>query len=453
MLDKRVKLRLEAMRRLMRKGASANLRRIVERTHPADLAAIHSELNDLEQGRFFQVLQDTDMAGEVLTMLDRQSQDYLLNSLGIEEIGDILSDINSDDAADILSTLSEERREEVLSAMKTEDSEDIGKLLVYPEDSAGGIMNTAFFALPDTMTAREAIEAIQGDEEGAETAFYLYVVDGVGKLLGVVSLRQLITSGQATSLRKIMQSDVISVDVETDQEEVARLVARYDLLAIPVVTDERHLVGIITVDDVLDVMREEATEDIYKMAGTSQEELVHGNRVLPIFRIRLPWLVINLVGGVLTGNILWMFRATVEEVIALVSFIPVITAMGGNVGTQSAAILVRGFATGRMEFQGLAGYLWKELRVGALLGIACGTLVGGAAYLWHGNPALGAVVAVSMLSAMLVATMMGTLAPAFMRKINVDPAVASGPFVTTANDISGILIYLTVATAMLHLLR
>jgi magnesium transporter len=453
MLDKRVRLRLEAMRRLMRRGASANLRRIVERTHPADLAAIYSELNDLEQGRFFQVLQDTDMAGDVLTMLDRQSQEYLLGSLGIEEIADLLAEMDSDDAADMLTVLPEERRDEVLSAMKTEDSEDIGKLLVHPEDSAGGIMNTAFFSLPDTMTAREAIEVIQGDEEGAETAFYLYVVDDTGKLLGVVSLRQLITTRPATPLRKIMQSDVISVDVATDQEHVARLVARYDLLAIPVVTDERHLVGIITVDDVLDVMREEATEDIYKMAGTSQEELVHGNRVLPIFRIRLPWLVINLVGGILTGNILWMFRATVEEVIALVSFIPVITAMGGNVGTQSAAILVRAFATGRMEFQGLADYLWKEVRVGLLLGVSCGVLVGGAAYLLHGNPYLGAVVGVSMISAMLVATVMGTLAPAILRKMDIDPAVASGPFVTTANDISGILIYLTVATSMLHLLK
>jgi magnesium transporter len=188
------------------------------------------------------------------------------------------------------------------------------------------------------------------------------------------------------------------------------------------------------------------------MAGTSQEELVHGNRVLPIARIRMPWLVINLFGGIVTGSILWWFRATVEQIIALLSFVPVITAMGGNVGTQSSSILVRAFATGRVDFEHLPAHLWKEVRVGVLLGLVCGTLVGMAALVWHRDPMLGVVVGVSMVAAMTVAAAMGTLAPAFFRKMNIDPAVASGPFVTTANDITGIFIYLGTATALLHLL-
>ncbi len=452
MLDKRVQMRLEAMRRLMRKGATSNLRRIVERTHPADLAAIYAALNDLEQGRFFQTLKQSKIIGDVLAQMDPVSQQELIDSIDDEELAEIIEAMDSDDAADILSLLDETIRERILTVMNEEDSEDIGKLLDYPEDSAGGIMTTSFFALPETMSAKEAVEAIQGDEE-AETAFYLYVVDEADRLSGVVSLRRLITCPPTTPLRKIMATDVINVDVHTDQEDVAKVVSKYDLLAIPVVDDSKHLAGIITVDDVLDVLREEATEDIYKMAGTSQEELLHGNRVMPIFRLRIPWLAVNLIGGVLTGSILWWFRATVEEIIALVSFIPVITGMGGNVGTQSSAILVRAFATGRVDFDTLSSHLWKEIRVGFLLGVSCGAMVGLAAIIWHGDPYLGAVVGVSMMVAMTVAAVMGVVTPSVFRRLQIDPAVASGPFVTTANDITGIFIYLGAATSMLHLLQ
>ncbi|MDF1552007.1 MAG: magnesium transporter [Deferrisomatales bacterium] len=451
MLDRRVALRLEAIRRLMRKGAVANLRRIVEKTHPADLAAIFGELNDLEQGRLFQILSSCGLAGEVMSHLEANTLQQLMASLSDDEMAGILSAMESDDAADLLSLLPEERQGGVLAAMTHEDSQDIGSLLRYPEDSAGGIMTPSFFALGQAVSVHDAIDAIQG-AEAAETVFYVYVVDDEERLVGVVSLRQLITSAPSTSLRQVMNSDVISVAAAEDQEQVARLVAKYDLLAIPVVETEGRLVGIITVDDVIDVLREEATEDVYKMVGTSQEELLYGNQVLPIARLRLPWLVVNLFGGVLTGTILWYFRATVEEIIALLSFLPVITGMGGNVGTQSSSILVRAFATGRVEFADLPSHLWKEMRVGLLLGVVCGVLVGAAAFVWHRNPALGVVVGVSMTAAMTVAATMGTLAPAFFRRLDIDPAVASGPFVSTANDITGILIYLGTASMLLRFL-
>jgi magnesium transporter len=451
MLDRRVTLRLEAIRRLMRKGAVANLRRIVEKTHPADLAAIFERLNDLEQGRLFQILSHCELAGEVMSHLEPGALQQLIESLSDDEMAGILSAMESDDAADLLALLPEGRQDGVLAAMTHEDSADLGSLLQYPEDSAGGIMTPSYFALGQAVSVHEAVEAIQSAGD-AETVFYVYVVDDEERLVGVVSLRSLITSAPNTTLRQVMNSDVISVAAAEDQEQVARVVAKYDLLAIPVVEAEGRLVGIITVDDVIDVLREEATEDVYKMAGTSQEELVYGNQVMPIARIRLPWLLVNLLGGILTGTILWFFRATVEEIIALVSFVPVITAMGGNVGTQSSAILVRAFATGRVDFEGLPGYLWKEVRVGLLLGVLCGVLVGLAAWGWHRNPALGLVVGVSMIVAMTVAATVGTLAPAFFRKLDIDPAVASGPFVTTANDITGILIYLGTATAFLRFL-
>lgn len=450
MLDRRTRLRLEAIRRLMRKGALSNLRRIVEHTHPTDLAVIFSELNDLEQGRLFQVFAHSRVAGDVMSELDPELLQGIVASLTDGELAEILTAMDSDDAADLLALVPEERRSGTLAAMKLEDSQGLDRLLRYPEDSAGGIMTPSFVAIDESLTVREAIEAIQGAED-AETVFYLYVVGEGNRLVGVATLRQVITSPPATTLRQVMSADVVRVHVSTDQEQVAALVAKYDLLAIPVVDDDERLVGIITVDDVIDVLREEATEDVFKMAGTSQEELVHGNRVLPVARIRLPWLVVNLGGGLLTGSILWWFRATVEEVIALVSFVPVITAMGGNVGTQSASILVRAFATGRVDFGNLPAHLWKEVRVGLILGVACGALVGVAALAWHGNPFLGLVVGVSMVAAMTVAAAMGTLAPAFFRRIRVDPAVASGPFVTTANDLTGILIYLGTATALIRL--
>jgi len=452
MLEKRVQVKLEAIRRLMRKGAVANLRRIVARAHPVDLAVIYGELNDLEQGRFFQILKQADRVAELLAEMEPRGQQALLASMSPEELALILPDMDTDDAADLLNLLPEDTRRQVLDSMGTEDSQDLGLLMDYPPDSAGGIMTTEFVSLPASMTAGDAVEALQGLQD-AETAFYLYVVDDAGKLVGVVSLRHLITSARSTPLSAIMATDVVSVETATDQEHVARLVAKYDLLAIPVVDEEKKLVGIITVDDVLDVMRQEATEDIYKMAGTSQEELVYGNQVLPIVRLRLPWLLVSLFGGMLTGTILWLFRATVTEIIALVSFVPVVSGMGGNVGTQSSAILVRAFATGRVDFTNLAAHVWKELRVGLLMGVLCGLIVGLVALVWHQSPYLGIVVGFSMICALTVAAIMGTLAPAALRKMNVDPAVAAGPFVSMANDLTGYFIYLGTATLLLPFLR
>jgi magnesium transporter len=283
--------------------------------------------------------------------------------------------------------------------------------------------------------------------------FYVYVINDQQQLVGVLSLRQLLTVTPDTPLRDIMTTEVISVGTGMDQEEVAQQVARYNLLAVPVVDDNNRLVGIVTVDDVIDVLREEATEDIYKMAGTSEEELLYGDRSLKIARLRLPWLITSLFGGVATGYLMWLFKATIEQIIALVTFVPVITGMGGNVGGQSSTIVVRGFATGRIDFSTLRQVFFKELRVGLIMGLVCGVVVGLVALMWHHNPYLGVVVGLAMIAAMVVAASMGVLAPSFFKKIGIDPAIASSPFVQTANDISGILIYFGTATLFLRLLH
>jgi magnesium transporter len=354
-----------------------------------------------------------------------------------------------DDAVEIIRNMPEEIAQEILSTMQDEHSDEIEQLLQYEEDTAGGIMSTEIFSLREDTTAQQAIEALQQASD-VEMVFYVYVTDVRDHLVGVLSLRQLLTVPPSTRLKDIMATDVISVRTDKDQEEVAHLVAKYNILAIPVVDEWNKLVGLVTVDDVIDVLREEATEDIYKMAGASEEELLYGFKSMKVAQLRLPWLLTNLFGGIITGYLMWQFQATLKEVITLITFIPVITGMGGNVGGQSATIVVRGFATGNIEFSTLRQVFFKELRVGMIMGAVCGVTVGLVALVWHHNPYLGLVVGLAMVSAMTVAATMGVLAPAFFKRAGIDPAIASSPFVQTANDITGILIYFGTATLFLQ---
>jgi magnesium transporter len=256
-----------------------------------------------------------------------------------------------------------------------------------------------------------------------------------------------------TPLKHIMTRDVISVAVDMDQEEVSRQVARYNLLAIPVVEKDNTLAGIITVDDVVDVIREEATEDMLKMAGAAEGDALLRSSSFDAARSRLPWLFTNLIGSLVSGAILWYFRFTIQEVVAIVSFIPVIAAMGGNVGLQSSTLIIRGLATGGIELGDMWKVFFREVRIGMLLGLACGLLLTAAGWLWHGQWFLGMVVGASLMIAFLASTSMATIMPIMLKRVGVDPAVAAGPFVTTANDISGITIYLTLATALLDYLK
>jgi magnesium transporter len=354
-----------------------------------------------------------------------------------------------DDSAELLRSLPEALAEEILAALHGEQSEDVEQLLGYDEETAGGIMSTDVFSLGQNLTVREAIESLQ-DAEDYEMVFYLYVVDEHNHLVGVLSLRQLLTVPPSTALHTLMTTDVLRVRTDMDQEDVAELVAKYNILAIPVVDEHGKLMGLITVDDVIDVMRDEATEDILRMAGTSEEELLYGYKSFHVARLRLPWLLTTLVGGVVTGTLMWYYKATLEQVIMLISFIPVITGMGGNVGGQTSTIIVRGFATGRIDFSMLRQVFLKELRVGLIMGTVCGLMIATIAFIWHQNIYLGLVVGLAMVIAISVAACMGVLVTAFFKKVGIDPAIASSPFVQTINDITGILIYFSTATLFLH---
>jgi len=443
---------LETVQRLIRRGAHPNLAKLLTKIHPADIAHLYRFLDLKDQRILFNLIPDPEIAGMVLVEVDHATGAQLLETLEKETITEVLQELPYDDAADIIQNMPEELAEEILHLMEDEDSEEIEELLKYAEDTAGGIMATEIFSLNEELTVREAIQALQ-DAEDAEMVFYLYVTDEHGHLVGVLSLRQLLTVPPSRKLRDIMTREVIAVQTDTDQEEVARVVEKYDILAVPVVNDTNKLMGIITVDDVIDVLREEATEDIYKMVGSSDEELLLGNQALKIARLRLPWLITNLFGGIITGYLMWLFKVTIRDVIALISFIPVITGMGGNVGGQTATIVVRGFATGKIEMSTLKKVIFKEMRVGILMGLICGLTVGLVAYGWHHNPYLGLVVGLAMSTAITVAATTGVLAPTFFKRIGVDPAIAATPFVQTANDITGILIYFAMATLFLNLLK
>jgi magnesium transporter len=443
---------LQSVQRLLRRGAITNLAKMLGRMHPADVAKVVNHLSSSKEKReVFELVRGENKRGQVLSELEGQSIQEVLADLLHSDVAWLLKDLGPDDVAYILGFLPEERGKDILALMKTEDSTEVADILKYPKDTAGGIMTTEFFSLSEDATAQEAIRRLQHATD-AEMVFYIYVTDKDEHLVGVLSLRQLLTVLPATPLKNIMTRDVMSVTVDMDQEEVARQVASYNLLAIPVVEKDGRLAGIITVDDVVDVIREEATEDMLKMAGAIEEDTVSKSSSLGSARLRLPWLFTNLVGSLLSGAILWYFRYTIQEVVAIVSFIPVIAAMGGNVGLQSSTLIIRGLATGLVELTDVWTVFFREVKIGLVMGLACGFILTVVGWGLH-QGFLGVVVGVSLVIAFLVSTSMATIMPIVLKRMGVDPAVAAGPFVTTANDITGITIYLTLATVFLDHLR
>ena len=434
--------------KLLRRGAIINLKKALGKIHPADIAHLFRYFELDEQKTLLELTPDLDRAADVLAELEPESWPQLAALLDKNYLISIVHEMADDDSAVFLRSLPEELAEEILAELHDDQSEDVEHLLGYDEETAGGIMSTDVFSLNQDITVKQAIEALQ-DSEDYEMVFYVYVVDEHNHLVGVLSLRQLLTVPPVTKLSDLMSTNVMRVRTDMDQEEVADLVAKYNILAIPVVDDQGKLMGLITVDDVIDVMRDEATEDILRMAGTSEEELLLGYKSFQIARLRLPWLLTTLVGGVVTGTLMWYYRATLEQVIMLISFIPVITGMGGNVGGQTSTILVRGFATGKIDFSMIRQVFFKELRVGLIMGIICGLVIAAVASTWHQNLYLGLVVGVAMVTAITVAACMGVIVTTFFKKIGVDPAIASSPFVQTVNDITGILIYFSTATLFL----
>lgn len=440
---------LESLRKLLRRGAYTNAQKIIEKMHAADVAYLYRYLNEKEQLSVFKLIDDLDTAAEILSHIDAPTSANILTRLERDRAAEILKAMDPDDEVGILEQINEEVRDDLLSFMSASDSERIEEVFQYPEDSAGRIMNTNFFALHEEVYISEAISELQKrGEDSTEMVFYIYVVDERNHLVGICSLRQLLMVPASTRIQKVMTPDVVSVFPETDQEEVARLVERYDFLAVPVVDHENKMLGIVTVDDVIDVIRTEATEDIMKMVGTGDE--YHSRSILHSARMRMPWLLAAFIGGYVGIQFLKMFDATLNQVVAVAFFLPIIIAMGGNIGITSMTIVVRGLATGKIAVNELRKVIIKELGVAVLLGLLYGTILTVLAYLQFGEVTyLGFVVGSSMLVSMIMAAAIGTMMPIILNAMKIDPAVATGPFVTSAVDSLGILVYLGMATVVL----
>jgi len=448
MLNDRSRILVDSIKRLLRRRAISHLRKIVNKTHAADLSVVFRFLSLPEQHKLFEMIKEPEQKGILLSELDEDILLDLIERIELDEIVEILEHVPNDDVADLLGRLSEEQSGAILERMKKEDSEDVEDLLRYEDDTAGGIMVTDFIALREDTTAREAIESLQKEYMDVEMPFYLYAVDEYGRLVGVSSLRQLVVVQPDTPLNDFMTTDVFFVQTNMDQEEVAKIVARYDILAVPVVDETHQLVGIVTVDDVIDIFRQEATEDILKMAGAG-EEFVETKSVLKSTRIRLPWLFASCIGGIVAFLIIGHFEGSLRKLAYLAAFIPVIMGMGGNIGTQSSTIVVRGLATGRLHISDIWQVVSKELAIGLILGLVYGSLIGFVAQFQYSMGMLAVSVGLAVLSSMSIAALVGSLVPMAFARISIDPAVATGPFVTTAIDIISVFFYFMIATTFL----
>lgn len=447
-----IKILKDTFGRLLRRNAETNLIKLIKKTHPADLAVLFRYFTDDEQSQVFNLMANSNHTIEFLIELDDTLIANLLNIEKPERIVDLLENAPTNDQSYILGLLEDSQSQSVIDLLKREEQEEIEEMMGYPEDSAGAMMTTDIFTLFENTKCSQALIELQ-DQEDAEMVFYLYVTNEYDSLVGVISLRALATTPPDTLLKDIMVKRVHTVRPETDQEDVAQIVAQYNYLAVPVIDSDNHLLGIVTVDDVVDVIREEATEDFLQMAGAGKDREILLKSSWENAKARLPWLFASWIGGIIAASIIGKFEYMLESIIALAAFIPVIIGMGGNIGTQSSTIIVRGMATGRIELGNELKIVLKELRVGLILGGLYGLMLGLFAKFrfLESDPLLGVVVGLSICCSMLLAAAVGTFTPLALRKMDIDPAIATGPFVTTSIDILGVLLYFFIAGTLLQI--
>lgn len=425
------------------------LMKLVDEMRPADLADLVEHLDRAERLYVFDLL-EPEGAGDVLVEIEAPVQERILSDLDNRAITEIVMELDSDDAADLVGDLPAKRAKEIIETLEDEVSTELGKLLPYPEDTAGGIMALEFVAVKADSTIQEAIETIRVKREEVENVYYIFVVDDFERLAGIVSMRDLLLEPPEKKVRDIMNPEVISTRAERDQEEVAHLFKKYDLVSIPVVDEDRRLVGRITHDDIIDVLEEEADEDISLMAGVIRQEIAEESAVR-VSRARLPWLVAGLFGGILAALVINQFESSLQTILALSFFFPVIMAMGGNTGTQAATVAVRGLATGDIGLVNMGKRLWLEMKVALFNGVICGILLGLIVGFWLSDYSLGAIVALSLILIVLNSGVIGAAVPLLLNKWHIDPALATGPFVTTSNDILSLFIYLGLVTLFLKM--
>ena len=435
----------------LKENKKTEFENILEELQPYDMAKIYEDLPEKHKGRFLLFLK-IDVLADLMEELDKEDQLGLLNILGIEKSGKVLDLMDNDDLALLLHELSPEKKDSLLSGMKTEESNAVRDIMKYPPETAGRIMTNRFVWIRSYFTVREAVDKFKVFAEFAESINYLYVIDEERKLVGVVSYRDLLLAEPEEHIRTIMYERIISVTVTTDQEVVAQIVGRYDFLAIPVVDENNILVGIVTVDDIIDIVIKEANEDIEKLSATGKS-IDFETKTLVAAARRLPWLILLLFIGVISGRIISSFEDTLKQVVALAFFMPMIAGMTGNTGTQSLAVVVRGLISYDIDKGVITRLITRELGVGVTIGLTCSILIAVIAYIWQGSLILGAVVGCSLFFTLIIGTLAGTIIPLILFRMKIDPAVASGPLITTLNDIFSLLTYFGIATMFLKYLQ
>lgn len=422
---------------------------------PVDIGELLGELETEEIINILKFMPE-DITGEILTHLDPDLAHEIISAFGDDKGSAVLDSMYVDDVVDIIGELEPSDQEHILDMMEDEDAEEVRELMDYPEGSAGSIMTTEFVAINENTTTEEAIDILRASAPSAETVYYIYVVNDEDVLVGVLSLRELIITPPNWTVGHIMHSHIKSVGDYMDQEEVASLVSRYDIMAVPVVNDDFHIVGIVTVDDILDVIEEETTEDVLRMAGSHEDEMDEDDgfcvKIVKAVKARFPWLLLTLFGGFVSGLIMDNIEEDLATVVALTYFIPMLMGLGGNVGTQSSTVTVRGISLGQVDSSHLFINVLRESLIGLTVGVGCAVVLCIVSFIWLKSFALSVLVGITLLCNMFISAFVGTFVPLTLKRVGVDPAVASAPFISTAIDIIGLLIYAILASAFMPFL-
>ena len=433
--------------RSLKDGKKIIFQETIDELQPYDIVQQYLQMPSKHKNKFLQYL-SIEQLTDLIQGLDKKDQLDVLQKLGIEKSTKVLDLMDNDDLVSLLSSMDPEKMEELISEMKEEESEVVQSLMDYPAETAGRLMNNRCVWIPKHYTIREAVDKLKHFAELAEYLNYLYVIDEQKKLVGVISYRDLLLADLQDKVEDFMYSRVVKADVYTDQEVVAKLISRYDFVSLPIVEQDQTLVGVVTVDDVIDIVIQEANEDIEKLSASGKAIDFHTKPLVAASR-RLPWLILLLLIGLISGGIISGFEDTLESVVALAFFMPMIAGMTGNTGTQSLAVVVRGLVSEDLNYKQVIKLIVRELWVGIIIGVTCGILISVIAYVWQGNFTLGLIVGSSLLITLIIGTLAGTIIPLILYKFKVDPAVASGPLITTINDILSLLIYFGIATAFI----
>ena len=438
--------REEKLRETILQASLDEILELTEELHPVDLLEVLQEYEE-DQKAILEKFPDEYIA-MVIDEAELDEKFILLSLFPPEQKQDIISEMSSDELADMLGNIDEDTQNRILEGMEEEHREEIEELLSFSPETAGGIMATEFVSVKETMTIDETLKFLRDIAPNAETPYYIYVLDDQDILKGIVPIRAILTSLPDVLLKDVMLENVATIPASMDQEDVSNIFQKYGYMAMPVVNEEHVMLGIITVDDIMEVLSDEHTEDMYRLAGLDEEEEIDGS-VLDSIRSRLPWLLVNLVTAILASATVSLFDATISKVVALAVFMPLVTGMGGNAGTQTLTLIIRGIALGEIDYENKKEILRKEFLVGVLHGAALGLIVAILGGLWEGNAVFGLVIGVAMFLNMVIAALSGFFIPLLLKKMGIDPALASAVFVTTMTDVLGFFFFLGFATLML----